>query len=70
LFLQKSGNFLEDINDHDVALKLSHGNSQIDRCEKTITLPKSPRTQKAKKYSSVPSSIFPLISTSSSKYDS
>ena len=32
LFLQKSRNFPEDVNVHDVALKLNHGNAQSDKC--------------------------------------
>jgi len=36
LFLQKSRNFPEDVNVHDVALKLNHGSAQIDKCNNSL----------------------------------
>jgi hypothetical protein len=37
LFLQKSKNFPKDVNVHDVALKLNHGNAQSDKCNNSLT---------------------------------
>jgi hypothetical protein len=36
-FLQKSRNFPKDVNVHDVALKLNHGNAQSDKCNTSLT---------------------------------
>ena len=58
LFLQKSRNFPKDVNVHDVALKLNHGNAQSDKCNTSLTYSNTSRTRISRKYSSFTSTII------------
>ena len=70
LFLQKSGNFPEEVNVHDVALKLNHGNAQSDKCNTSSTYSNTTRTRISRKYTSFSPSIISRNTITSSKYDS
>ncbi len=59
-----------EVNVHDVALKMNHGNDQSEKCNTSLASSKPSRTKISKKYSSFSPSIIPIISTTSSKYDS
>jgi len=52
LFLQKSRNFPEEVNVHDVALKLNHSNAQSDKCNTSLTYSSTSRTRLSRKYTS------------------
>jgi hypothetical protein len=52
LFLQKSRYFLKDVDVHDVALKLNHGNAQSDKCSTSSTYSNTSRTRISRKYTS------------------
>ena len=68
LFLQKSGNFPKEVNVHDVALKLYHGNAQSDKCNTSYS--NTSRTRISRKYTSFSPSIISKNTITSSKYDS
>jgi hypothetical protein len=70
LFLQKSRNFPEDVNVHDVALKLNHGNAQSDKCNTSSTYSNTSRTRISRKYSSFSSTIISRNTLTTSKFDS
>ena len=70
LFLQKSRNFPEDVNVHDVALKLNHGNAQNDNCNTSLMYSNTPRTRISRKYTSFSPTIVSRNITTTSKYDS
>ena len=66
MFLQKSGNFPEEVNVHDVALKLNHGNAQSDKCNTSYS--NTSRTRISRKYTSFSPSIISKNTITSSKY--
>jgi hypothetical protein len=68
LFLKKSGNFPKEVNVHDVALKLNHGNAQSDKCNTSYS--NTSRTRISRKYTSFSPSIISKNTITSSKYDS
>ena len=70
LFLQTSRNFPEDVNVHDVALKLNHGNAQIDKCNTSSTHSNTSRTRISRKYTSFSATIISKNTLTTSKYDS
>ena len=70
LFLQKSRNFPEDVNVHDVALKLNHGNAQIDKCNTSSTHSNTSRTKISRKYISFSPTIISKDTLTTSKFDS
>jgi hypothetical protein len=70
LFLQKSRNFPEDVNVHDVALKLNHGNAQSDKCNTSSTYSNTSRTRISRKYTSFSSTIISSNTLTTSKFDS
>jgi len=70
LFLQKSRNFPEDVNVHDVALKLNHGNAQSDKCNTSSTYSNTSRTRISRKYTSFSSTIISRNTLTTSKFDS
>jgi len=70
LFLQKSGNFPKEVNVHDVALKLNHGNAQSDKCNTSSTYSNTSRTRISRKYTSFSPSIISKNTITSSRYDS
>jgi hypothetical protein len=49
LFLQKSRNFPKEVNVHDVALKLNHGNAQSDKCNTPSTYSNASRKRISRK---------------------
>ena len=60
LFLKKSGNFPKEVNVHDVALKLNHGNAQSDKCNTSYS--NTSRTRISRKYTSFsPSGLNQLL---------
>jgi len=50
LFLQKSGNFPEEVNVHGIALKLNHANAQSDKYKTSSTYSNPSRTKISRKY--------------------
>jgi len=70
LFLQKSRNFPEEVNVFDVALKLTHGNAQSDKCNTSLTYSNTSRARISRKYTSLPPSIISKNTITSSKYNS
>ena len=50
IFLQMSRNFPENVNVHDVALKLNHGNAQTDKCNTSSIHSNTSRTRISRKY--------------------
>ena len=70
LFLQKTGNFPEDVNVHDVALKLNHGNTQSDKCNTSSTYSNTSRTRISRKYTSFSPTIISRNTLTTSNYDS
>jgi len=70
LFLQKSRNFPEDVNVHDVALKLNHGNAQNDNFNTSLTYSNTPRTRISRKYTSFSPTIISRNTLTTSKFDS
>jgi len=51
--VQDARNFPEDVNVHDVALKLNHGISQIGKCNTSSTHSNTSRTRISRKYISI-----------------
>jgi hypothetical protein len=70
LFLQKSENFPKEVNVHDVALKLNHGNAKSDKYNTSLAHSNPTRTKISRKCTSFSSSIIPKNTITSSKYDS
>jgi hypothetical protein len=58
LLLQKTRNFPKDVNVHDVALKLNHGNAQSDKFNTSSTYSNTSRTSISRKYTSFSSTIL------------
>jgi hypothetical protein len=62
LFLHKSGKFLEEVDVHDLALKLNHGNVQSDKCNTSSIYSNTSRTKISRKYTSFsPSGLNQLL---------
>jgi len=70
LFLQKSRNFPKEVNVHDVALKLNHGNAQSDKCFTSSTYSNTSRTSISRKYTSFSPTVISKNTLTTSKYDS
>jgi hypothetical protein len=70
LFLQKSRNFPEEANVHDVAIKFKHGNAQSDKCNTSSTYSNTSRTRISRKYTSFSPTIISKNTLTTSKYDS
>jgi hypothetical protein len=70
LFLQESRNFPKEVNVHDVALKLNHGNAQSDKCNTSSKYSNTSRTRISRKYTSCSPSIISKNTLTTSKYDS
>jgi hypothetical protein len=70
LFFQKSRNFPKDVNVHDVALKLNHGNTQIDKCNTSSTHSNTSRTRISRIYISFSPTIISRDTLTTSKFDS